>query len=399
MHPIVIIGSGLAGYMTAKEFRKLDQSTPLVIITDSEGNFYSKPQLSTALTHGKSPEQLITTSVEEMAKQLRADIFIRTDVVRLDQSSKKIFLNTKNAKKISPEGEVHSVNAASLENGLDYQKLVLACGAKVNPCPLSGDAVSDVISVNSLEDYVRFRSRLTSCQHITILGSGLIGVEFANDLVNAGYQVTVIDPATFPVQRLLPEKVGRVLQSALEEKGVSFHFGVTPLRIQKTTHYQIECDNGQVLSADLVISAVGLKPNIGLAKEAGLKTNIGIVVDPYLSTSSSDIYALGDCAEVNGHSLFYIAPIMQCSRALGKTLAGEITRVSYPAMPIVLKTPACPVVISSPVQSPGSWTLAGEEFNWSALYHGSDQLLGFALSGECTKQRVELLKQLPVLFD
>lgn len=95
--------------------------------------------------------------------------------------------------------------------------------------------------------------------------------------------------------------------------------------------------NGQTLLADVVLSAIGLQPNIDLAKQAGVTTSRGILTNSLLETNQTDIYAIGDCAEVNGTLLPYVMPIMQQARALAKTLNGETTQVHYPAMPVAVK--------------------------------------------------------------
>ena len=104
----------------------------------------------------------------------------------------------------------------------------------------------------------------------------------------------------------------------------------------------------RVLSVDAVLSSVGLRPRTGLAERAGIAVKRGIVVDRYLATNAPDVYALGDCAEVEGLVLPFVMPIMHAARALAKTLCGEPTRLTYPAMPIVVKTTAYPVVVAPP---------------------------------------------------
>lgn len=95
--------------------------------------------------------------------------------------------------------------------------------------------------------------------------------------------------------------------------------------------------NGQTLIADIVLSAIGLQPNISLAQSANIQTSRGVITNSLLETNQADIYAIGDCAEVNGTLLPYVMPIMQQARALAKTLSGQQTNVHYPAMPVAVK--------------------------------------------------------------
>ncbi len=116
-----------------------------------------------------------------------------------------------------------------------------------------------------------------------------------------------------------------------------------------------------------------------------------------LETSAKNVYTLGDCAEVAGHVLVYVAPLMAGARALGKTLAGEPTEVSYAAMPVTIKTPACPVVVNPvPRDAEGEWTIQQDGNNVVAEFRSAQgNLIGFALTGEGTKEKMRLQKELP----
>lgn len=379
-NPIIIIGTGLAGYQLAREFRKHNQTTPLLIITADDGRFYPKPQLSTALTSKKTSDTLSTSTAESMATQLNATIRTRTRVDAIYPDLKKIKINNED---------------------ISYEKLVLACGAQVIRPTIPGDAVDDILSINHLEDYAVFEKTIPDKKQITILGAGLIGCEFANDLSNNHYEVHVIDPARSPLATLIPEQIGKLLQEALEKNGVHFHLQCIAEQILKTDkHYQLSLSNGEKISTELVISAIGLRPNTALAKQAGLEIGRGIVVNRYLETSLENIFALGDCAEVEGHVLPYITPILNAARALAKTLAGEQTAVDYPAMPVIIKTPVHPIVVCTPpFGMKGQWQVEKNENNARALFHNEqNQLYGFVLTNDAVKERVALASQLPKLI-
>jgi len=378
--PIVIIGTGLAGYQLAREFRKISSDTPLTLITADKGEYYPKPQLSTALTQGKTPETLVTSNAEAMAKQLNATILTQTKVTAID-----------------PENHVIHMD----DQTLIYDKLVIAIGAETIKAPLEGDAANEVLSINHIYHYTHFQNLIKNKKTIAILGAGLIGCEFANDLCNAKYHVHMIAPAKAPLDLLIPEKIGYILQQTLEEHGVQFHLKCVAKRMDKTNQgYRLTLSNDQILEVDFVISAIGLKPNIMLAKNAGIKTDRGILVNRFLETSVKDIYTLGDCAEVEGHVLPYITPILNCARALAKTLSGQRTTVEYPAMPVIIKTPLHPIVVCPPPKDMvGKWEIETFEDNTRALfYNEQQQLFGFVLTNDAVKERAVLVKQLPALF-
>ncbi|MDP1707880.1 MAG: FAD-dependent oxidoreductase [Gammaproteobacteria bacterium] len=380
MRPVIIIGTGLAGYTLARELRKLDTDIPLYIITADDGRFYSKPMLSNALSKGTQPEQLATADNARMAADLHATLWTETRVTAIDPVA-------------------HTLRAR--DETLAYSTLVLALGADPVRPPLAGDGAADVYAVNDLADYTRFRHALTGKKRVAIIGAGLIGCEFANDLQAAGFQVDVIGSGKMPLDRLIPEQAGRALEKALAGLGVSWHLGNTVQAVAKhDTGYRLTLADASVLEADIVLSAVGLRARTDLAQEAGLDVNRGIVVDRQLLTSQSDIYALGDCAEVAGLVLPFVMPLMSCARALAKTLAGVPTEVSYPAMPVLVKTPVHPVVVSPPPHSAqGQWEVEELGDGVRALFYSADHaLLGMVLTGAATTEKNTWLKQLPAVL-
>lgn len=377
---LVIIGSGLAGYMLAREWRKCDTTSPLTIITQGLGDFYSKPLLSTALTQQRVPEGLPTATAAQMAEQLNATVLTQSVVTAIETENKKIFLG---------------------DTVIPYDQLVLALGADVIKPSIIGTGANDLVSVNSLEDYASFRKALRPEASIAILGAGLVGCEFANDLANVGHRVDVIALCAYPLDRLLTPEMGAVIQEALSQSGIHWHLSQSVDRVEKNEEgFLLTLSGGENLTADVVLSAVGLRPHVDLAKAAGLRVDRGILVNRYLATSAPSVYALGDCAEVCGCVLQYVAPLLACSRALAKTLSGELTEVVYPAMPVVLKTPACPLVVAPPPQDiQGEWRLTGEAFDRCALFYDTKQTLrGFALTGTMVKERANLQKMLPPIF-
>jgi rubredoxin-NAD+ reductase len=266
--------------------------------------------------------------------------------------------------------------------------------------PIEGDAREYVYSVNDLLDYDDFRQAVSKndVKKVCIIGSGLIGCEFTNDLINGGFEVETVDPLGYCLPTLLPEAAGKAVQRGLEEKGAKFHFGPLVTAVNKSPEgVEVSLNNGETIAADIVLSAVGVRPRIDLAQASDIETNRGIVTNRLLETSAANVYAFGDCAEVAGHVLVYVAPLMAAARALGKTLAGEPSEVVYPAMPVTIKTPACPVVVS-PVapDAEGEWQITEEGNNVKAEFRdAAGNLLGFALTGDATKEKTALQKELP----
>jgi len=377
MNPIIIIGSGLAGYNTAKELRKLDTTTPLAVISADSGPFYSKPMLSNALASKKTPEAIALSTPEQMATQLTATVRPHTRVSAIDTAA-------------------HAVHIG--DEVLQYSKLVLALGADQIRLPVTGNGAADILTVNDLDDYARFRTTISGKKTVLIIGAGLIGCEFANDLAAGGYVVDIIDIAPQALGRLLPPEGGALLQAKLAALGVNWHLGTGVQNVARSAEgYAVTLANGTQLQSDVVLSAVGLKPRTALAAAAGLKINRGIVLNRHLETSAPDVYALGDCAEIEGLVMPYVMPIMHAARALAQTLADKRTAVAFPAMPVMVKTPACPTIVAPPAAgAAGEWQIEATAESVKSLFVDADgKLLGFALNGTATAERAKLAPQLP----
>ncbi len=377
--PIIVLGSGLAGWTTVRELRKLDPAQPVMVITADAGDFYAKPSLSNALAQGKRPEQLVSTPAAKMAGTLGVTLLAHTRVEAIDRV----------ARVVTTDRGRHP-----------YSRLVLATGARPIRVPLAGDGAAAVRSVNSLDDFADFHAQLRPGARVAIMGAGLIGCEFANDLAAAGYQVSVVDPSPRPLAALLPEAASEALLLALAGLGVDWRLGTT---VQSVSHagdaLQLTLADGERIGADVVLSAIGLRADTALAQAAGLVCERGIVVDSTLATSDPDIFALGDCAQyadgrwaegpvAGGRTLPYVMPIMNAARVLAAQLAGREGTLAFPLMPVSVKTPALPLVVASPAPaSIGRWH-GPEEGLWHFIDDGG-AARGFVLAGKQTSRRAE----------
>lgn len=374
--PIVIIGSGMAGYAVAREFRKLNSEAPLLMITQDDGTSYSKPMLSTGFTKAKSAKELAMASASDMSEQLNMSMRTHSMVESIDTEAKTLSVDGSN---------------------VSYDKLVLATGAQVNVLPFLESTAERVCSINDMDDYRIFREKCSGLKRIAIIGTGLIGCEYANDLLNGGYDIDLIGPSSEVLDTLLPLDASKCVTQALKEAGANLHLNQNVVAIQETeSSVIITLDSGEKVEADLAVSAIGLKPNTRLAEDAGLEKNKGIVCDRSLMTSAKDVYTIGDCAEVDGHVLLYVLPLMAGARALAKTLNGTPTDLSYGVMPVMVKTPACPVVVLPPLSKDGEWECESDGFSSKSLYKNANgDILGFALTGDATKEKQALSKHAP----
>lgn len=383
--PLVIVGSGMAGYQLAIELRKLGDTRPIHLLTQDGGEVYSKPLLSTALAKKLQPEQLVTASAEQQAEKLQLHIHPRTQVTGLDTNRHELQLG---------------------KQTLSYAQLVLATGAEaLLPALDAPDAA--LLTINDLDDYRNFRQRLQH-QPVTLLGGGLVGVEMAQDLLNAGYPVTLIARGEHLLQGLIPPPVAKLLENSLQQQGLILYKNTSLTQISGIPgQWQLLTDQQQTLQASLIVAATGLRPRIELAQAAGITTRRGICVNRQLQTSAADVYALGDCAEIDGQNLMYVQPMMAAARVLAAVLHGDThARLQLDALPVLIKTTRCPVVTAPPPKdSQGEWRYEIEEDSVLAEFYGqlaagtADQLLGFALAGKAVRQKARLTRELPALLD
>ncbi|CDG83805.1 rubredoxin-NAD(+) reductase [Janthinobacterium agaricidamnosum NBRC 102515 = DSM 9628] len=382
--PIVIIGAGMAAYSLAREVRKRDQTTRLLIVSADSADAYPKPMLSNAFALNKEAQQLVSHSAAQMAAQLDAEILDHTRVTAID-SARQIIRTER--------GEYA------------YEKLVLALGAQAIRLPLAGDGADQVLSINHLDDYAGFRAQLAKLgrpARIAILGAGLIGSEFAEDLSSAGHHVTLVDPNPRPLSALAAPALSLGLTAAWRGRSIALQLNTSASGVYRTPSGMLEVTlgNGEKIDADIVLSAVGLRPAIALAQAAGLSTGRGIIVDQFGQTSVPGIYALGDCAEyasAGGSAVLpYVAPLMTAARAIAATLSGTATAIAFKAEAVIVKTPSYTLALSPPLPGVnGRWSDEHDgERTVSRFIDEQGVLRGFGLSQHTPALHASLLADL-----
>lgn len=370
---IVVVGSGLAGYGVLRELRKLAPDARLTLITQDDGHFYSKPALSTALAKGKVADTLITTPAEKMVAQLKFDLRAGRVVEAIDREDKAV---------LTTGGPVF------------YDRLVLALGADPVRPPIDGDAAHRALAVNNLDNYREFREKLPEGARVLVMGGGLVGTEFANDLSATGYTAVVVDMLNHPLAQLVPPGVGDMIRAALATKGVEWHLGRKVLAIHKAGDgISATLDDGTTIEADAVLSAVGLRPHLQLAQDAGLQVGRGIKVDQTGRTSDPDIYAIGDCAEYPQGLAAYVTPIMAAARAIAPSALGTPTDIRFPPLSVQVKTTAYPVVLlPAPIGVEGQWEqVANDEKGLKYLYRdNSGTIRGYVFTQDYCQERMDM---------
>ncbi len=372
---ILIVGSGFAALQLVKSLRKLDGERPIRLLTADSGDDYNKPDLSHVISQGRSAAALTRQGGPAFAEQQRIALVPHCRVERIDRQARKV---------VTSSGE------------FAYGQLVLATGARALCPPIPGR--EHFITLNSQREYAASEAQLAAARRVLVLGAGLIGSELAMDLASAGREVVVVDLAHSPLASLMPAAVSQPLLEALRAQGVNLRMGCSVTALTAASRgLQVALSDGTLCEVDAAISAIGLRPNTALAAEAGLAVNRGIAVDSLLQSSDPHVFALGDCAEVDGQLRPYLQPILLGANALAKTLLGQPTALALPNMLVKVKTPLYPLQLAGQTQ--------GEALNWQCEWNSrglvarasdsAGRLCGFVVGGEQMKTAFALLRQLP----
>jgi rubredoxin-NAD+ reductase len=374
---VVILGGGFAAWRAAAALRERDPARPIILVTACSGDVYSKPALSTLFAQRRVPDEIIEATGAVRAGALGVTLRSHTRALAIDRRARRVM---------------------TTRGTFPYGRLILALGAEPRRLDIAGDAASSVLSVNDLAGYRTVRRQIEGACHVTIAGAGLVGTEFADDLSHGGYVVTLIDAGAHPLPRLIPPALATRLQDALAAGGVEFVGGATLAQFdQRGPRYALRLADGRTWETDLLLSAVGLTPVTRLAHKAGLAVRRGIVVDATLRTSDPHIYALGDCAEVEGRCDAFLEPIERQARAIAANLCGEAEPYALRPPLVRLKTPSLPIVLCVPegAAERGAWRLVGEDGPACHFeYRVGGEACGFALSGQFTSAAAECYRSL-----
>ncbi len=370
---ILIVGSGFAALQLVKTLRKLDRSAPIRLLTADSGDDYNKPELSHAISQGRSAADLTRLSAGQFAEQQGIILVPHCRVTGIDPVAKRV---------------------SSSQGVFDYGQLVLATGASALLPPIAGR--EHLITLNSQREYTAAERRLAEARRVLVLGAGLIGCELAADLSRAGKQVILIDRADSVLANLMPAAVSQSLQQNLLAQGITLRLGHCVERLEKDAEtLSAWLDDNSRYEVDAAISAIGLGPNAELARNAGLAVGRGIQVDEQLRSSNPHIFALGDCAEYQGRLRPYLQPTLLGANALARTLLGTPTSWMLPTMLVKVKTPLYPLELAgSTLGDDIAWNISLDRSGMTAkAFDREQQLRGFVVGGTQTGHALRLLRE------
>ncbi|WP_318378179.1 NADH:flavorubredoxin reductase NorW [Enterobacter sp.] len=372
---IVIIGSGFAARQLVKNIRKQDANVPVTLIAADSMDEYNKPDLSHVISLNQRAGDLTRQSAGEFAEQFNLSLHPHTRVTDIDAGAQVV---------------------KSADKSWHYDKLVLATGAAAFVPPVPGHEL--MLTLNSQQAYQACEGELRDAQRVLIVGAGLIGTELAMDFCRAGKAVTLIDTAASLLPSLMPPEVSSRLQHRITEMGVHLLLNSQLLSLEKiSAGIRATVNGNRYVEVDVVIAATGLRPETALARQAGVTIHRGVAVNRYLQTSDANIYALGDCAEIDGQLLPFLQPIQLSAMTLAKNLTGSNAPLTLPPMLVKVKTPALPLHLAGETaRGDLRWQIETRPDGMLAKGFDGEQLRAFVVSEDRMKEAFGLLKQLSV---
>jgi NADPH-dependent 2,4-dienoyl-CoA reductase/sulfur reductase-like enzyme/nitrite reductase/ring-hydroxylating ferredoxin subunit len=270
---VVIVGAGAAGNAAAEMLRREGYRGTVTLIGADPSGPYDRPNLSKDYLAGNAPEEWIP---------LRSEAFYAEQKIELRTGAR--------VKEIDPRRK-----SLTLSDGttLAYGALLLSPGAEPNRLSTPGADLPHVHVLRTLDDSRAIIARAKSAKRAVVIGASFIGLEVAASLRTRGLDIHVVAPDARPLERILGPQIGDLVRSIHEEHGVVFHLGDGVTQIDATS---VTLKSGSKLAADVVVAGIGVRPSVELAAAAGLREDRGIVVDEYLLTSVSDVWAAGDVA-------------------------------------------------------------------------------------------------------
>ena len=320
---LVVIGAGMASGRALEHLFEADPGQWDVTLFNAEprGN-YNRIMLSPVLSGEKSYGEIVIHD-DDWYAQHGVTCRFGEKVVGIDTEAKVV------------EGE---------NGAVPYDKLLIATGSTPFIVPLPGHDLDGVIAYRDLEDTNRMiDAAATPGARVVVIGGGLLGLEAAAGLRLRGMEVTVVHLMGHLMDRQLDESAGFLLRKSLESRGIDIRCGANSKEIlgENGKVRALLLDDGTELSCDLLVMAVGIRPNIALAKEAGLATGRGIHVDGQMITSNADILSVGECIEHDGAVFGLVAPLYDQAKVAAQTLLGTHATFVQKQLSTKLKVTGC----------------------------------------------------------
>jgi len=314
----IIIGAGLAGASAVEGIRDVDNNGSILLLGDESHLPYNRPPLSKKLWTGQKKVSEILVHDLEFYDNNDIDLTLGVSAVHIDQNEKSIRLGN---------GDI-----------LKYGKLLLCTGGQPRRLPVPGGDLDGICYYRRLDDFWKLKAEGESDSTAIVIGGGYIGSEMAAALNMQGVEVTVIMRGDWICSRLFPEDFSRAVMDDYLRRGVKFITGDEPAQIERRGgRFIVKTKGGKALESHTVVAGIGIHPVVALAEETGIQVDNGVVVNEFMESSNSDIYAAGDIANFPCKALGDRRRVEHWDNALnsgkyaGRNMAGE--KEAYDYMP------------------------------------------------------------------
>ncbi len=315
----VIIGAGQGGYQVAASLREFGYSERIVIVGDEPVLPYQRPPLSKAYLLGEMTAERLLLRPQSYYEKHQIELITGDRAVAIDRAAARVTL----------------VSGAAL----DYDRLVLATGARNRKLPVEGAGLTGVLYLRTLAESDAIKERFAEAQEIVVVGAGFIGLEIAAVASKLGKRVTVVEPLARVMSRAVSPIVSDFYAQAHAQWGVQLLLNtrIERIRGEGGRVVGVSLSEGRELPADLVLVGIGIEPETTFAQNAGLAIANGIVVDAQLKTADAKISAIGDCAafpEPGGGRMIRLESVQNAAdqgRCVAKRILGEAA--DYGAVP------------------------------------------------------------------
>jgi nitrite reductase (NADH) large subunit len=301
---LVMIGNGMAGVRTLEELLKLSDELYDITVFGAEPHpNYNRIMLSPVLAGEQKFEDIVLNDLDWYLGN-NIQLLLNRRVIRIDRARRQV---------IAEDGTV-----------AHYDRLLIATGSTPFMPPMPGSTLRGVIGYRDIANTREMINTARTQRHAVVIGGGLLGLEAANGLKMRGMEVTVVHIGKWLLERQLDKTAGQLLQTALEQRGLMFRLNEQTEALLGNRDDQVtsvQFSNGEVIPADLVVMAAGIRPATELAEQAGLPCNRGILVNDTLQTFDPRIYAIGECASHRGMAYGLVAPLFEQAKVCANHLA------------------------------------------------------------------------------
>ena len=299
---LVVIGNGMAGMRAVEELLALapDMYDITVFGNEPYGN-YNRIMLSPVLAGEKTIQDIM----------LNDDAWYAEHAITLHKGREVTAIDRKRQQVMAADGTCAG-----------YDRLLIATGSVPFIIPLPGSTLPGVIAFRDIHDVDTMLAASKQYRHAVVIGGGLLGLEAASGLHKQGMKVTVVHLTDTLMERQLDPIAGKMLQKSLEQRGIGFLLGASTKEIIGKSRVQgVVFADGREISADLVVMAVGIRPNIALAKQCGIHCDRGIAVSDTMQTYDPRVYAVGECVQHRGQTYGLVAPLFEQAKVVANHLA------------------------------------------------------------------------------